>query len=82
MEEVQRYKEMTCSDDGDRVCPLVKWPAMAVKGKSSLDLKNNFCKAFNIVDISSFFPKDHQNVCSATPLPLILCIYLHALEKR
>ncbi|KAJ7371838.1 hypothetical protein OS493_023181 [Desmophyllum pertusum] len=24
MEEVKRYKEMTCSEDGDRVCPLVK----------------------------------------------------------
>ena len=24
MEEVKKYKEMTCSEDGDRVCPLVK----------------------------------------------------------
>ena len=24
MDEVQKYKEMSCSDDGDRVRPLVK----------------------------------------------------------
>ena len=42
MEEVKKYKEMTCSEDGDRVCPLVKWPAVVVLRKSIIivDLTN------------------------------------------
>lgn len=50
MEEVKKYKEMICLEDGDRVCFFVKWLVVVVLRKLIIivDVIN---KLFMIVDI-------------------------------